>query len=265
MTKMVDNQKQSKRHGLVQTSHKTSMSFWIEKIREVSKKNDVFARDLLVEEVSKTNRLSEMSSGFGLPIYETYNFILPNEVESCRALCNDRKKNGWKLSLRFSDLQGQLIFRHLDMDLDDVMAAIENLEHLDRFEIRVDPYKIPTISGTIWVRHGDVHLELVCGPHKWLTKAAPQANSVFSCSYNYLSVKYSTDDLNTRRILFRCLKDVVRITLGLNIRQLPEIQQSVYAEFHWHKSLGYRFLECSFSSVWTGVMLMSDMPLLSGD
>lgn len=235
---------------IVQTSHETSMSAWAQKIKEVYKENNDFVLYLLDEESSKTNRLSNL----GLPIYDVYDFILPDEIESCLAICNEAIKNEWKISLRFSNLCEQLIFRQLDIDADSIKLAIENVRHLDKFMARVSPYKIPAISGTLWVCQGDVYIELVFGPHKWLTKPPPRREVIFSCSYKFpfISVKYTTNNPKIRNTLFRCLREVVWIVLGLNIRQLSAIQKSVYAEFHWHESLDYRFLECSFSPAWTG-------------
>ncbi len=240
----------NKKHIPVQTSHETSMSAWAQKIKEISGQKDDFVLSILNEEASKTKRLSDL----GIPIYDFYDFILPDEREGFLARCNKAIKDEWKISLRLSDLHGQLIFRQLDIDGDSIKLAIENFRHLGKFKARVSPYKIPDISGTLWVCQGDVYIELVFGPHKWLTKTPPQEEVVYRGSYKFpfKSVKYTTDDPEIRIILLRCLREVAWIVLGLNIRQLSENQKSVYAEFHWHKSLGYRFLECSFSPVWTG-------------
>ena len=234
----------------VQTSHENSMSAWARKIKEVSGQNDDFVLALLSEELSKNKRLSDL----GIPIYDVYDFILPEEIENLLVKCKEAEKDKWKISLRFSDLHDKLIFRQLDIDIDSIIFAVENFKHLSKFKARVSPYKVPFISGTFWVCHGNVCIESVFGPHKWLTKTPPKKEAIFGCSFKFpfKSVKYTTDDQEIRNILFRCLNDMTKIVLGLNINELSENKKDVYAEFHWHKSLGYRFLECSFSHVWTG-------------
>lgn len=218
----------------------------------MSNENEAFLQPLMSEEASKRKRLSEMASSFGLPIYESFRFAIPNETDRCLALCDRKIKEEWKLSVRLSiPSPEKLVFRQLDIDVNGIIQAIEEHKQLGALAVRVDPYKIPVLSGTLLVSKGDAHLEMVFGPHKWLTKSAPSENLVYRCTYRYLSVKHSTLDLRIRKTLFRCMQDVVRITLGVNIRQLAETQQSVYAEFHWHDYLGYRFLECSFSPIWT--------------
>ena len=236
----------------IQTSHNTTMSFWAQKIMAMLGENNDFVLALLAEEAAKTHRLTEMSLNIGLPIYESFGFVLPDEIDKLMALCTERAENGWKLNLRFSDMLDKLVlFRQLDISVDAIVQVIKGIEHIGKYKVRVAPYKLPNISGTLWICRGVAILEMAYGPHEWITKFAPPGNQIFGCYYNYLTVKYTTDVPEIRHVLFRCLRDVVKMVLGYNVSQLSEVQRSVYTEFHWHETLGYRFLECSFSPVWT--------------
>lgn len=89
----------------------------------------------------KKKRLSDL----GIPIYDVYDFILPDEIENLLIKCKEAVKDKWKISLRFSDLHDQLIFRQLDIDIDSIVVAVENFTHLSKFKVRVSPYKTPYI------------------------------------------------------------------------------------------------------------------------
>ena len=102
---------------VVQTSHENSMSAWARKIKEVSGQNNDFVLSLLGEELSKNKRLSNL----GIPIYDVFDFILPEEIENLLVKCKEAEKDKWKISLRFSDLHDRLIFRQLDIDIDSII------------------------------------------------------------------------------------------------------------------------------------------------
>src|SRR5208282_3170183 len=168
--------------------------------------------------------------------------------------CRDLEGAGWKLSFRLTGEDGRLLFRDVDADTPTIAAIMAHLPRPHRSTARVSPYKEPTISGSVLVTSESARLELLYGPHYWLTKGAPSGTRILSCWYRspYLSVQYSTEDAKQRAILFRHFTDVLRMALGINIRTLAEISPSLYAEYHWRNDVGYRFLECSYSWAWTG-------------
>lgn len=234
--------------------NKTSMNYWAHMIKKNIDENDFYANALLEEEFSKKARLKDLSNTLGLPIYDTFHFILPNENNIFIDLCNKKIKNGWKLSLRLMDLkEEQLLFRNLDINIKEVLSLIERLNKIETIKASIRPYKTPSVSGTLLINQSDVLLEIIFGPHDWLTKSPPMGVTIFRCWYQFphMSVNYSTNNPQLRLTMYRLLKDVVIIVFNLEIHQLSEIEKSVYAEFIWHESLGYKFYECSFSNVWT--------------
>jgi len=236
--------------------NKTSMNYWARMIKNKIDANNCYANALLEEEYNKESRLIYLSNTIGLPVYNTFHFILPEEMHKLMSLCNESLNDGWKLSLRLMDSKNeQLLFRNLDVDTKDVLSATERLSSIDVINASIRPYKTPTISGTLLINHSDVLLEIVFGPHNWLTKSPPLGFTIYNCKYCFphLSVKYSIEDTNLRGTLYRILQDVIMIVFGLSLRQLSEVDNSVYAEFIWLEDLGYKFYECSFSDVWTDV------------
>lgn len=230
------------------------MNYWAQSIKSCVDINNYYANALLEEEFNKHSRLKQLSNSIGLPIYKNYYFILPKDIKLFENFCDEKLKKGWKLSLRLMDSkEEQLLFRNLDVDTKEALIAVEKLSGVNIIKANIRPYKIPSISGTLLVSHSDILLEIVFGPHNWLTKSLPVGTTIYNCRYIFphLTVKYSTEEPNMRINLYRILKDIVDIVFGLSIRQLAEIDKSVYAEFIWNEEIGYRFYECSFSDVWT--------------
>jgi hypothetical protein len=133
----------------------------------------------------------------------------------------------------------------------------EGLYHLDQNEtmlVSLTPNKRPEVSGTLLARDGDALMEMVYGPHHWLTKAPPSCVELQRCwfMFPHISVKYSTSETAHRKVLFEHLKTMIRITLGIGLGEFRERFDSVYAEFQWDSKSGYRFFEISYSWVWTG-------------
>jgi hypothetical protein len=237
------------------TGISNSMSEWCARLQETGGKGGLFVRAVMAEDERKLARLETLSRSIGLPLYETHSFELPEGIPRVIGLCSTLVKAGWKLSFRLMDTNDRrLLFRDVDADVRTVVAAIGSQPRGQQCIARVSPYKEPTISGTVLVASGDALLEMVYGPHYWLTKVPPEGVAILSCWYRFphLSVQHSTDDLQERVVLYRSLRNVVRIALGVSLRQLPEVRSSLYAEYHWRRDLGYRFLECSYSSAWTG-------------
>jgi len=232
----------------------TSMETWCNQLRETGGRGGAFSRALMEEERRKQTRLATLSASIGLPLYETHTYHLPGDRGRMDRRCAELEKAGWKLSVRLLDTRdGQLLLRDVNVAAKALAATVRD-PHFERCTALVSPYKDPTTSGTVLVSSGDALLEMVNGPHYWLTKSPPEGVSILRCWYRFPSpsVQYSTDDPAERLQLFQSLRDVVRMTVGVSLRQLSEIRSSLYAEYHWRSDLGYRFLECSYSSVWTG-------------
>lgn len=229
------------------------MEAWCTRLREKGEGHGLFARALMEEEGRKEARLAALSKSIGLPLHDAYSLEIPKDRVRVIALCRDLKNAGWKISVRLVGARdGRLLFRDVDVSVAKVAGALGRFPRREPCTVRVSPYKEPTVSGTVLVTSGDACLEMVHGPHYWLTKAPPIGVPILRCWYRfpYLSVQHSTEDPEERIVLFRDLKTVVRIALGISIRQLPEMKSSLYAEYHWRSDLGYRFLECSYSWVW---------------
>lgn len=237
------------------TGQSSSINEWCARLLETGGKAGAFARAIMEEDELKLARLATLSQSMGLPLYETYSFVLPEGTARVVDLCSELAKAGWKLSVRLMGTSDRrLLFREVDASVAMLVAAMATLSGDQQCIAHISPFKEPTISGTVLVVSGDAFLEMVYGPHYWLTKAPPEGVVIFRSWYRlpHLSVRYSTDAVQQRIVLLRSLRDIVRIALGLNLRQLPETRSFLYAEYHWRSDLGYRFLDCSYSGAWTG-------------
>jgi len=196
-----------------------------------------------------------MLAAAGVRMHKTYLFTLPREAEGCIAVCRDLEATGWVLTVRIVDVNdGSLVFRTVDSDAGPIATAVARLPLNHLYTATITPNKNATISGTILVRKGDACMEMIYGPHHWLTKSAPEGVTVLRCWYCFphCSVRYSTDQLDYRLALFQNLRDVVRIALGMSLRQLSHTRSALYVEYQWNQELGYKFFDCSYSEVWTG-------------
>jgi len=235
------------------TGQDYSMNCWAHNIKKKIDEHDHYANALLNEEYKKKERLLKLAKEVYLPIYEVRTFTVPDESDIIMDYCRAKIKDGWKLSVRIMDQdEKDLLFRSLDET--DINLAINKVSGHKAYKATVSPYKNPTISGTITMRSNETLLEMVYGPHYWLTKYAPDENDIIRCSYGFphLSLKYSTNNPNLRSITYRVFKDMIHILCAMEIHQLSERELSVYAEFVWHESIGYKFFECSYSRIWTG-------------
>lgn len=232
----------------------TSMNWWGKRLLGIGGRAALFARTIMSEDERKRARLITLSSSIGLPVYEVQLFEIPRETQKLIKVCGQLERAGWKMSFRLTDpTDGRLVFRHLNVSSRLVAVTVGRLGLADRCSASVSVYKDPTISGTVLIDSGDVWLELVYGPHYWLTKTPPPGITVLRCWYRFphLSVEYSTTEPEQREVLLDNLNDIVRMSLGMGLRQLPETGRSLYAEYHWREDLGYRFLDCSCSWAWT--------------
>ena len=202
------------------SSHETSMSAWIVKMSEVSESHARFALAMRHEEQTKVSRLAQLAKDIGLPIIESFDFKLPEQIQEFERIGQRIMASNWRLALRLSQDTGNILYRELDIDLDTALSVIRDVKTAEPFWVRLTPYRHPDRSGTLWCRKGDIVLELALGPHQWLTKASPNNELLLSCSYRFphYSVQYSTTKTEHRYMLYSCLRDVVRLVLGCSIR-----------------------------------------------
>ena len=210
---------------------------------------------IIEEEKSKVDRLRQLSISIGLPIYRSRIFSLPSDCDDYVQACYEITNSGeWNIALRFMVAPDyRSVFRQLGADLESALAAMDKFKNTEGCIVRVSPYRIPEKCGTLWIQRGRVTLEVAAGPHTWISRTPPEHGILQSCSFTFpfISLKHSTTDSSKRLKIYRMLREVIGIVCGCKLSMLPDIQVSVYAEFHWHQSVGYCFIECSFSEAWT--------------
>lgn len=230
-----------------------SMSRWTSAGESLSPRLQRFSQAIRLEEAGKEHRLRRLAQHIGLPVYEVRSFRFPDDAGALETCCREMcAEFGWRLAVRVVE-NGQLLLRELDITPERTIKECNRLYGNQSLVVTVTPYRVPELSGTFWVRDGQVLLEVAMGPHFWLSKWAPPEEEVLRCwvSPTATSVAYSTVDLERRRLLFHTATAVSRHTLGCSLRLAATMALAVYAEFHWHATLGYRFIECSFSPTWT--------------
>jgi hypothetical protein len=242
--------------GRFLTGEASSIAKWIEASRAREPCSGRVFCELTNQESKKWARLRHAAVTLSLPIYEQQTFRLPFETNRLICACRRSSAEGLEISLRLeTEASRELIYRDVRLDISTLPSIL--LKHTQNgiFVATISPYIEPAISGTLLVQQSHAYLELVKGPHYWLTKAIPHRNcaDLLHCRYTppLLSVKYSTKDPLARACLYRHFSRTVRLTLGFSLRDLRVEEMSVYAEFHWTKRMGYRFLEWSQSSAWT--------------
>lgn len=236
-------------------SHGPTITHWVQSWDNTQPNAHRFLTGILEEERAKALRLQRLSERIGLPIYETQEFILPADEKSYVAACDEITASGfWELALRFSTLgKTDVLFRGLGANKTAAIAAAKS-QRCKSFIAAVTPYREPERSGTLWMKDGSAVLEVVFGPHFWLTQSRPDHVELLRCEFVFphKSVRYSMADTQHRRLLYGIFRDVIHIVLDTTLREASVFPRSVYCEFHWHAVLGYRFIECSGASVWTG-------------
>lgn len=234
------------------------MSRWCTELIRSGDKLGGYARRLLNEEATKAERIAFALAAAGVTTHPQYRFALPEESAALLATCRRLEASGWLLTVRIAErASGVVVFRVVDSDMQTVAAGVGDLSEGTALSATVTPNTLPALSGTLIVRQGNAYLEVVRGPHHWLTKAPPDGVVVekcwFLCPHHYVS--YSTESPSARRMMYRQLKAVVRIGLDMRLKDMAESRSSVYVEFQWSPTGGYRFFEISFSWVWTSSAL----------
>lgn len=224
-------------------------------LRKATNRHQAFVCELLAEEARKSRRLKTLAMSIGLPIYESAEFRLPAQLaeltkQSDLIVCRSQ----WSLALRVADASsGRIEYRNLGLTFDECIRIARQMSHKPCLAV-VTPYRVPERSGTFYAHGGHVTMELAFGPHTWLSKPAPSGALVARCSLDpYLgTMRYSVTDSDLRLTLFNSFQTVAAFLYSAGAPRLRDFIADAYAEFHWHKQFGYRFIECSFSRAWTG-------------
>jgi hypothetical protein len=231
------------------------MSRWCAELQKIPSDVRLYALSMAREEGDKRERLEGILEAAGVAPHAEYTFALPAQLGEFIDMCRQLEVDGWLLTVRVVAAGSRrVVYRILDADTSAITAGLRTLAEGDGLLATVTPNRIPTVSGTMVARDGNAVMELVAGPHHWLTKAAPVGNTAETCwfTFPHVSVRYSTADPRRREILYQHLTSVTRIGLNLSLRQLAEARSSIYAEFQWDRVSGYRFFDISYSWVWTG-------------
>jgi hypothetical protein len=232
----------------------TTITSMAEQLNKLSGRHTAFTYGIVEQENSKVSRLQELAMRIGLPVYETQEFTLPSQGKSYLSACEAIIEQDWRLALRLtSDAGRKVLVRQLDADFEDARVVLERVQDLHNIKAQVMPYRTPGQSGTILINRTKAVMEFVFGPHFWISKTPPEDEVIYSCSFDfpYLSLRYSTDDPRIRAKLYSTFQAVLEYTTGLSVMVLRESMPPLYAEFHWHKNKGYRFIEYSNSHHWT--------------
>lgn len=233
----------------------TSMSRWCSELVRVDPQMASYVRSVSAEETTKPARIAAVLAAAGIAAHPQFSFMLPNEKVALVAKCQELESDGWLLTIRVADTAtGMVVYRVLDSDVRSIESGLRHLKGRRELLATVTPNTMPTVSGTVLARRGDITLEMVYGPHHWVTKAPPTGIELKWCSFSFphLSVVYSTDDPADRGRLYRHLRAVIRIGLGMNLVDCARSGSSLYAEFQWDGRSGYKFFDISFDQVWTG-------------
>ncbi len=240
-----------------------TMTAWVQKLRTVTDAHNRFVVELLAEEAGRPVRLRNLKEEIGLPVYDILVCDLPRQMDSFQRVCRKiTRGEKWDLAVRVADrASGSVVIRHLGLKFGEAMKIARELG-CGRYVATVLPYRTPARSGTLWVNHGAIWLDFIFGPHYALTQALSGPPEVLSCRFAFpqCSVIYSTNNPSIRRVLFETLHDTTQLVFGCRVKEVVEMELSVYAEFHWHVGLGYRFIECSFSKAWTSIA--DDLPFV---
>ncbi|WP_271591281.1 hypothetical protein [Bradyrhizobium sp. CCBAU 65884] len=237
-----------------QSSEIQSVNYWASAGEGLDPELDEFFADIQREESEKAARLARLSTEIGLPIYPTKTFRLPEEFVSFSDAARKITSSGdWQLAVRLADPRGRIVYRRLGVAVDAAIRAANNYSFDKPLVAVVTPYRESERSGTLWAKEGEVLLELVLGPHYWISKWAPPTQEVLRCRFSpfWISGQYSTANIRHRKLLHDSAASAVRLIFGYSLGQVMTLGLSVYAEFHCHRTIGYRFIECSVSKGWT--------------
>ena len=228
-----------------------SMSHWWAERAHLASGAQSFFEALQKEEGGKSARLAALARDIALPTYPTAAFSLPSELAAFGAHCREIAADGvWSVALKIVDETGRAIFRRLGLGAEAAVSAADSAKGL----ALVTPYRDPELSGTLWLRDGGLVVEISRGPHFWLTKWAPAEDCVLRGRASALDPRLKFDgDLSEtdREQVSRIVSSAGRALFGCSVTGMLTLDTRVYAEFHWFRAFGIRFIECSFSRAWT--------------
>ena len=230
------------------------MSLWALQASAVGGQTEAFFSTLSKEEKSKRARLRWYAANVGLPIYEQQEFILPHEAGACiEELSCGQRGGDWKIGLKITDSNNRVLVRRLGIDLTEAIDLISRAPI--RCIVQTTPYKLPEISGTIWKRGDYFVAELVRGPHYWLTKWSASDESVVRGFASAFLIRLRVEGCSDQELpLFaRLMHEACRAVSGVRWKEFMSFNPGVYAEFHWWRKEGMRFIECTSSDAWTGI------------
>src|ERR1035437_1425877 len=233
----------------------TSMNCWCSELLKTKRVMTEYARCMWKEEAEKSARMARVLAAAGLTPHPQYSFSLPTEAARLIETCQRIEMEGRLLTVRVVGVKtGAVLYRVLDSKSKTVEAGLARVGQAEPMLATVTPNRPPTVSGTLLARDGDAFMEMVYGPHHWLTKAPPVGVELESCWFVFppLSVRYSTLATAHREMLYRHLMTVIRIGLDMCLGEFAEARGSLYAEFQWDCRSGYKFFDISYESVWTG-------------
>jgi hypothetical protein len=212
-----------------------------------------FFSKLQKEEHEKAVRLADLGRSIGLPVYPTV-FVAASDREGLVTRIQELVEGGkWDLAVKITDETGEAVYRRLGILMEDAIAAADAAPPGSLVSLM--PYREPDVSGIIWKRPEQLLVELVKGPHFWITKWAPPGVQVMLGRASPISpiLEFSPDPFSAERELFaRVTRTALRHLFGRGLQAVLALDVKVYAEFHWFHVGGARFIECSFSDAWTG-------------
>ena len=232
----------------------TSMSRWCSELVKANNRMAAYSQRVAEEEAGKSVRMARVLAVAGIAPHPQFAFSLPSERVALLEKCRDLEKDGWLLTIRVADVAtAAVVYRVLDSDARSVESGLRELDDAQQLRATVTPNRLPTVSGTVLADHGDALLEMVYGPHHWLTKAPPDGTELERCwlVFPQRSVRYSTIDPAHREVLYRHLSAMIRIGLGMRLTEFARTGGSLYVEFQWDSKAGYKFFDISFDGVWT--------------
>jgi len=249
------NATQKKRTVQTAGGASTSMNRWCSELLKTKQTMKEYVERVSKEEAGKAARMAMVLARAGIKPHAQYTFSLPDEISRLTETCERIETEGWLLTVRVVGLKtGAMLYRVLDSDAKTVTTALRRLGRDEAMLATVVPNRLPTVSGTLRAHDGDAFMEMVYGPHHWLTKAPPVGIRPERCwfVFPHVTVEYCTPETDHREMLYRHLRTVIRIGLGMRLGEFAETRSSMYAEFQWDSRSGYKFFDISYAWVWTG-------------
>lgn len=230
-----------------------SMNRWQALSEKHAQPAALFFSELQKEEEEKASRLAGLARTIGLPIYP-HELVPAGDAVRLRTLAQELMGSGaWNLAIKITDPSGEAIYRRLGIGPDEAATAASMCP--PHSLVSLMPYRDPDISGIIWKRPEQLLVEMVEGPHFWITKWAPPGVTVLLGRASPISpfLEFSPEPSDAQREDFaRVTSTALRHLFGRGLQAVLALDSKAYAEFHWFRRTGMRFIDCSFSDAWVG-------------